>query len=168
VNLGTIAAGDTNFTWGGTFALPGVSSATVPHNLTAYDYDDEWGNSPPGYTNPGCTVTTGLCSLVGNFSLTFTATISGGAFDGSPVFSVFSPHSNHTGGFVGFEGLDPTGLSETSFDAHVGSVTGTLATIDIGVPPPPGVPEPASWGLMILGFFGLGGLVRGRKTAAAV
>ena len=30
-----------------------------------------------------------------------------------------------------------------------------------------GVPEPATWGMMLLGFFGLGAMVRRRSTAAA-
>jgi fibro-slime domain-containing protein len=31
----------------------------------------------------------------------------------------------------------------------------------------PGVPEPATWGMMLLGFFGLGSMVRRRATSAA-
>jgi hypothetical protein len=106
-----------------------------PGNLTAYDYDDEWGNTPSSYTNAACVVGPSLCSDVGNFSVTFTATISGGTFDGSPVFSVFSPTSNYTGGFVGWEGLDPNGVSETVYDEHSGTFSGTMAIVQIGTPP---------------------------------
>jgi hypothetical protein len=148
--------------WG---SIPGAPSGTTPGNLTAYDYDDEWGNTPPGYTNPNCTVSSTLCSLVGNFSVTFTATISGGAFNGDPVFAVFSPTTNFTGGFVGWEGLDQTGLSETSFDEHSGTFSGTMAIIQIGTPPP-GVPEPSTWAMMMFGFAGLGFAgYRSRKAA---
>ncbi len=137
------------------------SGSTTPGNLTAYDYDDEWGNTPPGYTNPGCVVGGGLCSLVGNFKVTFTATILGGAFDGQSIFAVFSPTNNKTGGFLGWEGLDATGLSETVFDQHSGStstVNGGLADIFLGTPPT-GTPLPAglplfAGGLGLLGFFG--------------
>jgi hypothetical protein len=163
VNLGTLGVGDTNEIWG---FLPSVSGATVPHNLTAYDYDDEWGNTPSGYTNPNCVIVASLCSLVGNFNITFTATVQGGAFDGMPVFSVFSPHSNFTGGFVGFEGLDPTGLSESVYDVHQGSVTGTLAVINLGLPPP-GVPEPATWAMMLMGFGGIGAMLRSLRRRPA-
>lgn len=144
--------------------IPGADGSTSPGNLTAYDYDDEWGNTPPGYTNPGCTVTTGLCSLVGNFKVVFTATISGGPNNGKAVFASFSPTTNYTGGFVGWLGLDPTGLSETAYDNHSGTFSGTMAVIRLGVP---GVPEPATWGLMIAGMGLAGASLRRRKAAIA-
>ncbi len=141
---------DTNLIWG---LLPGVPSGTIPGNLTAYDYDDEWGNTPSGYTNANCVVGGSLCSLVGNFSVIFNAKISGGAFNGDSITSVFSPSSNYTGGFVGWEGLDPTGLSESVYDQHQGSITGTLAVITLGSTP---IPESSTWAMMLLGFGGLG------------
>jgi hypothetical protein len=157
-SLGTLAAGDTVFNW--TDGQPSV----VKGDLFSYDFDDSYGNSPPGYTNPNCVIGGALCSLVGNFSVTFTATISGGTFNGDPVFSVFSPATNQTGHFIGWEGLDPTGLSETVFDQHSGStstVNGTLANIDIGTPPTT-VPEPGTLSLLGIGAFGL--VRRFRKT----
>lgn len=156
VSLGTLAIGNTDYTWLG----------PIFHgSLTAYDYDDEWGNTPSGYTNANCVVGAALCSLVGNFSVTFTATISGGIFDGQSVFSVFSPSTNQTGGFIGWEGLDPTGLSETIYDQHSGStstVNGTLANIDLGVPP--SVPEPATLSLAGIALAAMA-LIRRRKLA---
>lgn len=96
-------------------------------------------------------MTTSLCSDVGNFKVTFTATISGGPFNGDPVFSVFSPTTNFTGGFVGWEGLDPNGVSESSYDTHSGIITGTLAVVQIGLPP---IPEPSTWMMMLVGLAG--------------
>jgi PEP-CTERM motif len=166
VSLGNLGAGSTQIFWG---SLPGVSSATTPGNLTAYDYDDQYIGTSHIINDPTCGG--GGCApgggpqwyaQVGNFSVTFTATVSGGAFDGKAVFSVFSPNSNATGGFVGWEGLDPNGFSESPlYDVHTGIVTGDLANISLGVPP---VPEPSTWAMMLLGFAGLGFIAHRRKT----
>jgi hypothetical protein len=65
--LADMAAGSTtNVIWG---SIPGVNGGTTPGNLTAYDYDDEWGNTPAGYTNGDCVVGGSLCAVVGNFSV---------------------------------------------------------------------------------------------------
>jgi hypothetical protein len=162
VALPNFAAGQTDIVWG---FIAGAPGGTTAGTLTAYDYDDEWGNTPSGYTNANCTVTTSLCSLVGNFKVTFTATISGGPLNGKTVYSVFSPNNNYTGGFVGWEGLDPTGLSETSYDAHSGTFDGTMAIVQIGTPP---VPEPATWAMLILGVGMIGFAARRQRQGALI
>jgi hypothetical protein len=165
VPLADFAAGQTDIVWGKLPGFVNYPSVGPPGSLTTYDYDDSWGNTPAGFSDPGCVVGGSLCSLVGNFKVTFTATISGGTFDGDPVFSVFSPNNNFTGGFVGWEGLDQNGLSETTFDQHSGSFSGTMAIIQIGTPPP-GTPEPSTWVMMMIGFGGLG-FAAYRKTKGA-
>jgi hypothetical protein len=157
VPLANMGGGVTNVVWLGN-AGP----------LFTYDYDDSKGNTPSGYTNPNRIINASLCSLVGNFQVTFTATISGGTYNGASVYAQFSPNTNYTGGFVGWEGLDPTGLSETIYDQHSGSFSGTMAIVQIDTPPPP-VPEASTWAMMLLGFGGLGFAgYRARKSARAV
>ena len=146
-SLADILAGtDSSFTW---------LEASSPGNLFSYDYDDSFGGGgpcPPGAINPG------LCFNVGNFNVTFTA-----MWNGVAVFSQFSPHTNATGGFVGWEGLNPDGLSEDPlYDVHNGTVNGTLAFIDIGTP----APEPATLALVGIALAGLG-LARRRKNGRA-
>ena len=168
VNLGTLGSGSTQFFWG---SLPGAPSSTTPGNLTAYDYDDQYIGTSAIINDPtcggtGCAAGGGPVwyAQVGNFRVTFTATVSGGTFDGKSVFSVFSPNSNATGGFVGWEGLDPNGFSENPlYDVHNGSITGDLANIDLGVPP---APEPSTWAMMIIGFLGLGFMAYRRNNSA--
>ena len=153
VSLNDFPTGQTDIVWG---LLPGFGnfpSVGPPGSLTSYDYDDTYEGTSHIVSNPLCVVNASLCAFVGNFKVTFTATISGGTFNGDPVFSVFSPTNNFTGGFVGWEGLNPDGLSETTFDAHSGVIGGTLAIIAIGTPP---VPEPSTWAMMLIGFGGLG------------
>jgi hypothetical protein len=137
--------------WG---SIPGADGSTSPGNLTAYDYDDEWGNTPSGYTNPACVVGASLCSDVGNFKVVYTATISGGAFNGKTVHTEFSPNQNFTGAFVGWQGLNQQGVSETVYDQHSGTFSGTMAVISLGTP------EPATWAMMLLGIGGVGGAMR--------
>ncbi len=169
--LGDLSAGSTQVFWG---SLPGVPGGTTPGNLTAYDYDDEYIGTPYAINDPTCGG--GGCAPgggsqwyadVGNFNVVFTATVVGGVYDGQSVYSVFSPANNATGGFVGWEGLDPKGYSESPlYDVHDGSLTGRLADIDLGVPP--SAPEPQTWLLMLTGVFGLGLVLRRRSSPVRV
>jgi PEP-CTERM motif len=127
-------------------------------NLYSYDYDDYYSNTI-GNTYAGCAAEGySYCAPVGNFKVTFTA-----MWDGVPIFSQFSPSSNLTGGFVGWEGIDQNGWSETTADNHQGTTAGVLANIYVGTPT---VPEPSTWAMMLAGFAGLGYLGY-RKTATA-
>ncbi len=140
-----------------TITLPTINAGTsldvIWANLGAQspffvnDYDD---SAPGTHACPPNPINASLCGIPGNFIVTFTAT-----WNGQSIFSQFSPATNATGGFVGWEGLNADGVSEDPCcDVHSGSVTGTLAYIDVGTPPP--LPEPISMSLLGVGLAGLG------------
>jgi hypothetical protein len=156
VNLGTMNGGaNTTVIWGN--AGP----------FFATDWDDTWGNSAA--PNAACVQPYPYCALAGNFKVTFTATWANPAYNsgaGVLISSVFSPTNNATGSFVGWEGLDPNGLSETVYDAHTGAITGHLADIVIG-PPVETTPLPAALPLFASGLGVMGFLTRRRKRKGA-
>ena len=133
---------------------------TTAGDLFSYDYDDTGGNSAS--PNALCVQGQALCAYVGNFYVTFTAD-----WNGQSIYSQFSPSDNATGTFIGWEGLDPNGLSETVYDDHSsGGPNGVLANIYEGTPPPIGeTPEPGSLLLLGTGLAGLAVFTRSRFAA---
>ena len=158
VALGTISSGTVDdVIWGisASNGYPVPTGGPTKGQLFTYDYDDSEGEQ---VVEPGCAAEGySYCAYVGNFSVKFTATWMNPAYGsmGTLISAAFTPAINATGGFVGWEGLDPSGLSETTYDAHVGTPNGILANIYVGETSV-GVPEPAAWTMLLLGFGGIG------------
>lgn len=139
--------------------------ATPPGNLFAYDYDDEYGQTTSStHCDPQGQ---GDCAVVGNFDIHVA-----GLLNGNPIASDFSPDNTQDGGnqqgtFVGWEGVDPQGFSESIYDDHSGTTPGVLAYIFTGTTgsnhP---VPEPATLSLLAAGLGALAVSRRRRKSGA--
>ncbi|HSY46823.1 MAG TPA: PEP-CTERM sorting domain-containing protein [Steroidobacteraceae bacterium] len=170
VEIITLASIGANTVYHLNFGGGGVTVST-PTGLTlyAYDYDDTLGNAAgsgvtdlAGHTcgETGSGAPSSICAFVGNFDVNFEAT-----WNGHHISSVFSPDNTQGGGnvagkFVGWEGLDQDGLSETIYDNHSGVFPGTLANIYTGTNVcggncGKGVPEPATLGLLGAGLAAL-------------
>jgi PEP-CTERM motif-containing protein len=102
----------------------------------------------------------------------------GGLLDGASGSGAFA--LNFTSEIVGGTKKDPiytpvpapSSLVFNNFGVHYQSVPGYESTVGVpSAPPPPpevtvGVPEPETWAMMILGFFGMGLVVRRRRQVA--
>jgi len=68
---------------------------------------------------------------------------------------------------LSFSGSNPNFLAPLGSSSHSFTMSGSGTFNAEPAPVVPGVPEPASWGLMVMGFGALGASMRGRKVAKA-
>ncbi|MBS0334235.1 MAG: choice-of-anchor A family protein, partial [Proteobacteria bacterium] len=110
--------------------------------------------------NPGTFSTSAQTTVIWNFYQADTLSITG-QFNGS-ILAPYATLTNNTqiNGSVAVAGFQQGG------EIHMANYDGTY---DFPPPdnPPPGVPEPAAWALMILGFGGAGAALRRRRAATA-
>jgi len=123
--------------------------------------------------NPGSSLT--LFDTGGNAIKTFSANIgfnqSTGNVVGDDFFTVGVPLSGNVGsleyinpGISGLTGTKNFTADTIALSASAGSfkvLTGQVVT-----PPTGGVPEPATWAMMLVGFGGLGAMMRRRRALA--
>jgi len=120
----------------------------------------------------------------GVFSLTF--------LDHTTTYiTVHTPRYNTKGKLIGYTDSQipqitnvaaPTSVAFNNFGLHIQSLDGGGSTVGVpGTPPPPvfvdddsvvgdirnAVPEPATWTMLILGFGGIGAMMRRRRVAFA-
>jgi hypothetical protein len=166
--------------FGGSNSIPGGSigpSSSAALSLFAFDYDDNGAgdnnlagtsasDSLGNHCGSGSGSSTSLCGYVGNFDVKFSAQL-----NGNNISADFSPDNTQGGGnvagtFVGWEGLDPDGLSETKYDVHSANFPGTLANIVTGTKgTQTSTPEPGTLALLGAGLGALGAARRRRKAS---
>lgn len=74
---------------------------------------------------------------------------------------------------VAVNGVEPFNTNGAFSDGRFGFYNYSQSNVtyagiqDDILPPPPGVPEPAAWAMMLIGFGGLGTVLRRRRAAVA-
>ena len=148
-------------------ALTGATFANLNwYNDGSPDTDATISFAPVNYSAIGQTYSASLGTSAANtlFS-TAGATLYGNAFesDSTPLVNGYSARTFNTGANPNVSTVWMVGASIINSDRKIDSFK--LKSITYGVPPSTAaVPEPATWGLLILGFGAIGGAMR-RRTA---
>ncbi|THD57922.1 choice-of-anchor A family protein [Phenylobacterium sp.] len=170
--------------WGGQYTLTGASSGlsvfdisgsqlshtnTLTINLTPGTFAViNVNGTADSFSNAGITINGGNASdVLWNFSDATTLSFSGISMQGS----VLAPDAAYLGGWGQLNGeLIVNSFSDTLGATQINDgnpFAGNLLGLDPAPPHVPGVPEPAVWALMILGFGFTGAALRRRRAAFA-
>lgn len=155
------------------FAIGDATFSTSGFGLFVQDYGSGTGNSLcPTQTGAGCdaTLDVGWGSPVDGFTFSYFGL-------GDPAASIFVTLEYFGGGSSGFEftPLSEGGIVDLSGALQISAATISTTdpaglaydnfTFNIGSP---AVPEPSTWAMLILGFFGIGGMVRSQRRRQKV
>jgi len=136
-------------------------------NITSADFDDFFSS----FTSNNSFILGAGNSQVTPFTVTMSTFIdsSNGLFDGTLVssFSTSAPGATSDNVFAsGTTGGGTFSVTE-EYVIHANAFTQSESSSPSIVFAGAGVPEPTTWGLMIMGFGGIGAMVRGRRRQAA-
>jgi hypothetical protein len=173
VNLVDATTADVTFTAGSVgiydYFFIGTSAADVNVNATSWSFSNLTGDG--GALSDGGS---GNVDGHGVFNQTFDQ------FDGfgQPATTISFRLTDLSGTWASSDAVLTPNASGHSVAAHIAvcdTSTNPTCNSDIGAVAtgfatngPLGVPEPATWGLMLLGFFGAGALIRRRRRAFAL
>jgi len=167
---GWSVVGGGNFAWSIASALPGGGSFGAATGCVGVNCLNP---ASPGRMGLEQTLATGLGSL---YTLTFDYSPVGGSpnglnvlWNGIPVLALLNLPGGGTYTSYTVPGLVATGSSSTlTFLGRQDPNFSRLDNISVVAAVNGAVPEPSTWALMLLGFFGLGAAVRrqGRQTMA--
>ena len=150
--------------------LAGDQGVTNGSKLVIFDFAGFSGFGPlPANVTGSTQLSSGVNSLGGTddpgiLNLVFTYNgpdfrTSGGEYPDATQFTFSALSTFNQTAFDGFYAL---AVKNNGLPGEVGSLTDNSGRV--AVPIPGGVPEPASWALMIMGFGGVGALVRRRRN----
>jgi hypothetical protein len=108
------------------------------------------------YTYNHAYITEDIKVTLGGFSTTLTPTVDSSVNPGSPFEHVVLDFTTATGGVLSFSAINSSNPGQGT---NVGPILDNVVLT--------AVPEPATWAMMILGFFGIGFMAYRRKSSAS-
>jgi hypothetical protein len=138
-NFGAFTATESHCIGGPPPTAPGAANVTYDQGQFTYDFG-------------------GGDILSGTYFGTL-SNISAGLVDNVQTFAINAGAGKFAGATGSFEGLGTIDFT------HGGPLS--KITITNGVVFAPGIPEPATWGLLMAGFAGVGGVLRSRRRATS-